>query len=82
MIDTTYKIVQFPKLGKYVGIAHNYGHALLLSTPAMCNYSEAKGALELLASHRNAHLRWYDGEYRYNDNTGELDVIHYPLPQS
>lgn len=68
----TYRIVRFPKLEKFIGIAWNYEEAVLVSTTPQDTYTLAREQLQQDCSIVGVELRWFDGEYCYDSNTGQL----------
>lgn len=71
MILATFKFVYFPVNKKYVGIAWNYDEAILISTDPCDSYNQAKMELSSTCNSLNVDLRWFDGEYEY-DNGGQI----------
>lgn len=63
MIKLTYRIIKFTKVNKYVGVAWNYDHGILLSTYPNNTYCFAKDAIENRAKMARSVLQWFDGEY-------------------
>lgn len=61
--QATFRILHFPKLDRFVGLAWNYDQAVLLSTSDYPNYTGARKALELVCNACNVELKWFDGEY-------------------
>lgn len=62
-VKTTFQLVFFPKLQKYIGIAHNYDHAFMVATAPHSSYTAARVELEQLTQARGGVLQWFDGEY-------------------
>lgn len=68
MTKATYRIIYFPKADKYIGVAWNYDEAVLVSTRAQANYTEARNELNKACSEQDVELRWFDGEYEYGSD--------------
>lgn len=81
MRQATYRMIRFPKLDRYIGVAWNYDQAILLSTGDYATYSEARDQLGKVCAEHNVELRWFDGEYDYAEN-GQLvtlDNVRVPI---
>jgi hypothetical protein len=63
MRPVSFRILYFPKLGRYLGIAWNYEHACMFATPHYGTYTAARGRLEKEVEKGNCELKWFDGEY-------------------
>jgi len=67
-IPVTFKIIRFPKLNKYIGVAWNYDYAILISTK---NYSEASEVirnLNISCTESKVQLKWFDGYFNYSSD--------------
>lgn len=69
LIPTTFRIVKFPKVStpNYVGIAWNYDHAILISTPPCADAADTREMLAQELQKVGAHLRWFEGLYECTD---------------
>ena len=79
MRTATYRMIYFPKVGRYVAMAWNYEQAILIATEDCGDYTEARGSLQDLADARGVTLRWFDGSYTCDGET--LDAVeaeHHP----
>jgi hypothetical protein len=63
MKRATYRIVRFPKLDRYIGLAWNYDEAVLVSTRDHTTYTGARKELGATCEELGVELRWFDGEY-------------------
>jgi hypothetical protein len=63
MKQATFRMIHFPKVNRYVGVAWNYDEAVLISTEDKPTYSEARNSLDQVCQERNVELKWFDGEY-------------------
>lgn len=64
MKEATYKIIFYPKVNKYVGIAWNYDQAVLIASRDYDSYVDARKELQTSCDERNVHLKWFDGHYK------------------
>lgn len=62
----------------YVGVAWNYGHGQLMSTPPLPTYTDARIELDRLAGERACQLRWFDGEYECTGRAEDLVPVAMP----
>ena len=72
MIRTRFHIVRFTKLDRFVGMAWNYDHAIMISTGPHTSYTGARTELGELASLRGCVPHWFDGEYRCTGEGAQL----------
>lgn len=61
MKQATYYILHYTELNLYVGLAHNYDEAVLISTRAHATYVAAKKELQVTADELGVRLAWFDG---------------------
>lgn len=59
----TFRILHFPKVDRYLGIAWNYDEAVLISTRDFESYSQARKELAVMCDVAHVELKWFDGEY-------------------
>lgn len=71
-IETTFRIIHFPKPNLYIGVAWNYDEAVLISTYSCVNRDAARTALQADADKRGVKLRWFDGDYECDHKSGLL----------
>lgn len=71
MKQATYRIIFFPAVKRYIGMAWNYEQAVLISTKDLESYTDARAALVVSAGECGVELKWFDGEYTV-DNDGQL----------
>lgn len=64
----TFKMVHFPSIDAWIGVAWDYSNGVLFSTAARATYAGARAALDRLAVERSAELRYFDGEYSLADD--------------
>jgi hypothetical protein len=74
-IKTTFRIIYFPVINLYVGMAYNYNVGMIISTIGYDTYTEAKVALEEECKKRNAKLQYFDGEYRCEDGETLIPLV-------
>lgn len=75
MKQAQYKFVFYPgvkETGRYIGIAWNYDHAVLIATTDYETYTEAQKELKRMCAERDVELRWFDGEYEWDKVSGQL----------
>jgi len=72
MKDATFRVIHFPEIDRFVGVAWNYDEAILISTTDRSSYVEARTELEEMCNGRNIFLRWFDGDYKYDRNSGQI----------
>lgn len=70
--QATYKLIHFPDLDRYVGLAWNYDQAVLIGTRDHATYTEAKAELQETCDSLSIELKWFDGEHRYDSASGQI----------
>ncbi len=68
----TYRMIHFPKVDRWIGMAWNYDLACLFSTTDRSTYTAAREALAKAAAEVGAELRWFDGEYSCDTRSDAL----------
>lgn len=63
MRPVSFRIIYFPKLGRFVGFAWNYEHACMFATPHYGTYTGARERLGAMCAVADCELKWFDGEY-------------------
>jgi hypothetical protein len=74
MKQATFRMIHFPKVDRYVGVAWNYDEAVLISTEDKPSYDAARLALDHLCQERQVELKWFDGEYFCSPDGSLLQV--------
>ena len=72
MKQATFRIIYFPKPNKYIGFAWNYDAAVMISTTPQESYTLARNQLQQDCDILSVELKWFDGEYAYDANSGQL----------
>ncbi len=71
-VQTTFRMIHFPKLDRWVGMAWNYDHAIMIATPPRSTYTAARESLGKLAAVSNTELRFFDGEFTLDTKTEQI----------
>ena len=74
MIRTSFHIVRFTKVDRFVGMAWNYDHGIMISTGTHTTYTGARNELGDLAGQRGCEVHWFHGEYTC-DGSGSM-LVH------
>ena len=72
MKSATYYIIHFTKANRFVGVAHNYDEAVLISTRDHDTYTDARNELQSTANELNVRLKWFDGEYECHGSGDQM----------
>ena len=75
MKRVTYRMIRFTAVNRYVAVAWNYDHAVLIATSDHATYTEARAELDKLCTERNVQLQWFDGEYTCDGEGYSLEPI-------